>query len=290
MKLSKALFSLVAAAALMAARAPVYPVPDAIVPDFTTKTGQEFTARPGDVVLRARVVRTEKSYLDDPVHVELARFSDDLEKGAVLTSVVANDETKKIVGSNAEVYYCGDDIKARSNFMAVMLGDMGSKFENIVRFCFIDDDTDGRLDHYFLAGSKDPVFLKQREIEPFAFHTQTLVLENEADEVRLRYRKFEKRTTEMHFQLEITRNGEPLVFEYIITPSHLAVKDQYYYRMVTDPQRIPYPVNFYDILGANVGIRSVTADGDATMIINRNFDQTLIKPYSPQTNYIFIYI
>lgn len=275
---------------LVAARAPVMPLPDALLPNQDVALRTAFVAKPGDVVLRARIVRTEKTYLDAAAKVAIDRFSDEMNVGDVLTTVLANDRTKKVVGSSAAVYYCGDDIKARSSFMAVFMGDLGSKFENIVRFCFIDEDKDGKFEHYFLAGAKDPTLLAMRAIDPVAFHKDELVQENEADEIRLRYRKFETRTTEMHFQLEITRNGKPFTFEYIMTPRHMAVRDQFYYRLVTDPQKIPYPMHFPDILGADIGVRSVTPDGEATIVVNRNFEPTLLKPYLPQVNYIFIYI
>lgn len=274
---------------LIGARAPVMPLPDALIPDPSARVGAPFMAKPGDIVLRAKIVRTEKTYLDGPFHADIARFSDDMEAGAVLTTVLANNDTKKIVGSNAQAYYCGDDIKARSSLMAGIMGDLGSKFENIVRFCFIDDDNDLKFDHYFLAGSKDPAFLAMRAIEPLPFHMDRLVHENEADEIRLRYRKFETRTTEIHFELEIVRNGKPFPFQYIITPTHMG-RDEQYYRLATDPAKIPYPMYFKDILGASLGVRAVTKDGEATLIVNRNFAPSLLKPYMPQVQYIYIYI
>lgn len=277
------------ALALGAARAPVVVLPDTLVPDSSVTIGTRVSAKPGDVVLRAKIARTEKTYLDVPVHAEIARFAADIPAGAVLTTVLANDRTRSIVGSQADIYYCGDDMKARSSFMAGLMGDMGSKFENIVRFCFVDDDKDGRFDHYFLAGAKDPLFLKEQPVGPLAYRVQHLVQENAADEIRLKYRKFDTTTSKISLELEIIRNGAALPFEYIITPTHTGRNEQYY-RMASNPAKVPYPVVFEDVLGADIIIDSVQADGAAQFFVQRNFAPSLFRPYSPSVQYIFIYI
>jgi hypothetical protein len=263
------------ALALGAARAPVVVLPDTLVPDRSVTIGTKVSAKPGDVVLRAKIARTEKTYLDVPVHAEIARFAADIPAGAVLTTVLANDRTRSIVGSQADIYYCGDDMKARSSFMAGLMGDMGSKFENIVRFCFVDDDKDGRFDHYFLAGAKDPLFLKEQPVGPLPYRVEHLVQENAADEIRLKYRKFDTTTSKISLELEITRNGAALPFEYIITPTHTGRNEQYY-RMASNPAKVPYPVVFEDVLGADIIIDRCNPTE------RRNFSCSAISPLAVQ--------
>jgi hypothetical protein len=179
------------------------------------------------------------------------------------------------VGSQADIYYCGDDMKARSSFMAGLMGDMGSKFENIVRFCFVDDDKDGRFDHYFLAGAKDPLFLKEQPVGPLPYRVEHLVQENAADEIRLKYRKFDTTTSKISLELEITRNGAALPFEYIITPTHTGRNEQYY-RMASNPAKVPYPVVFEDVLGADIIIDRCNPTE------RRNFSCSAISPLAVQ--------
>lgn len=289
MRRFRLLFLSAAAFVLIGARASVVPLPDVLLPDHSVEMSTIRTVQPGDVILRADILRAEMTSLEKPVQVEIDKFKENISNEMILTTVIANDKTKKIVKSQADLYYCADDIRARSSFMSWFMGDIGSKFENIVRFCFIDNDNDFKFDHYFLAGAKDPALLQQREIDPLPYHIERLVHEDVGDEIRLRYRKFDRETAKVHLELEITRNGKPFTFQYIVSPNHTGRNEQYY-RLNTNPRKIPYPMHFMDILGADVGIRSVSSDGAAEVIINKNFEPSFIKPYIPEVRYIFVYI
>lgn len=275
---------------LGAARISVEPLPQTIVPVAAAKLNQTITVREGDVVLRAKIYDTEIVTLNAPVSVSIAKFSHDLESGARLDPVLVPDKTAQVAGSDSRIY-CGENQRTRSKFMDAMLGDWFSKYETIVRFCFVDTDNDAKLDQVFLAGAKDKADQKTVSIPPTPYATRFLSAEREASTLELRVHKIKARKDgdRIEFKLFLTRNGENELFDFILTVKDEKV-EKTYPSFETNPKKLAYPVYFPDILGAEVGISRVNAKaGEADISVKRRFNIQMFKPIKVQVNYVFIY-
>lgn len=274
---------------LTAARTSVAPLPETLAPaPGEHKPGETFTAKAGDVILKGKILDTEVVTLEAPISVSIAKFSQDIPAGTKLDPVLAPPRTERLTGTSGR-YYCGEDQQARSKFMAAMIGDFGSKFETVVRFCFVDSDEDSKLDQVFLAGAKDAEFQKSLPIEPTAFRREYLQPDDEQGEVTLTLHKFKPQSNRVQFMLKVHRNGTEQYFTYIAT-----VKDdkmaQTYPRIESNPKKYPYPSTFTDILGASVSMLRVDAEkGEADLRINRPFRMQLFKPVSVTVTYVYIY-
>lgn len=268
----------------------IYPMPETLMPDPETKLRQPFAARPGAVLMRARITQTERAFLDDPVEVKVDKFTDTIPVGGELTPVIAPETTDKVMGGNGK-YYCGENMRGRSALRSMLIGGIGAKFEAIVRFCFIDADRDGKFERYFLAGAKDKTMQAPIEITPVRYHSDFLSQLNPGDIVQVKYRKFNPKNQKIELELEVMRAGKKAPFDYILwSKPGIDALAREVPRMTTNPAKIPYPVVFTDILGASIAVQSVTPDGEATFSITRNFRKTLFRPVSIQVNYIYIYI
>lgn len=274
---------------LTAARTSVAPLPETIAPATAAHpVGEAFVAKPGDVILRGKILDTEVVTLEAPVSVSIAKFSQDIPAGTRLDPVLAPPKTESLTGTSGR-YYCGEDQQARSKFMAAMIGDLGSKFETVVRFCFVDSDNDNQLDQVFLAGAKDPEFQKSLQIAPTPFKRKYLQLDDEQGEVTLVLHKFKPKTNRVQFMLKLYRKGAEETFSYIgvVKGDKIA---QVYPRFETNPAKIPYPSSFTDILGASISTLRVDAvKEEAEIRINRPFKMQLFKPVSITVTYVYVY-
>ena len=277
---------------LTAGRLEVFPLPDTVVPaDQTVPVGKEFSAKPGDVVLRGHVVRTKQVTTSDPVTVSIAKFTDSLPAGTELTPIVVTPQKSGPL-SGGGLYYCGKDQRARSKLMGELVGDIGSKFENTVRFCFVDSDEDGRLEKVFLGGAKDAEFQTPVAIAPVAYSERFLVPRKEEDEIRLIYKKFNPETRRITLQLELVRDGKEEYFDFILSAGRSGGKPSEVYKDIrTNPKKIDYPVVFTDVLGSEVAIHSVDASsGEAKFAIRQNFALGLFRPVAIQHQTIYVYV
>lgn len=277
---------------LVAARTSVAPMPETLVgmpPDFPIN--ESITVKEGDVVLRAKVFDTEVVTLSEPVSVAIAKFSHDIEAGAKLDPVIVSQQTEGLTGTSGRIY-CGENQRTRSKFAEAMIGDMFSKYEATVRFCFVDTDGDRKLDRVFLAGAKDKADQAAIDIAPVAFDQRLFQEDDEAGVLELRvHRLIRKRreTDKIEFKLHLMKNGQELVFDYLLASGSGSVK-QTYPLMRTDPKKVPYPSYFNNVLGAGVGVEAVDAEkGEAQIKITRNFPMQLFKPVSIQYTYVYIY-
>lgn len=286
---ARALLLLPAAILLVAARTTVTPLPETIIGTSTDHAiGETFVARPGDVILRAKVFDTEVVTLDAPVSVSIAKFAQDIEPGTQLEPVLASKTTRNLTGSSGR-YYCGENLRSRSKFAEAMIGDWFSKFAAEVRFCFVDTDNDKKLDHVFLAGAKDKEFQGAWEIEPTAYSSKFIQPDDEAGELVLKLHKFKESSNKVQFIFELTRNGEVRSFDYIATVKKGVLK-RTYPRIETNPKKVDYPMVFPDLLGARVLVQDIDpAAGTATVAVQRGIPAQLFKPVVVQVQYIYIY-
>lgn len=166
----------------------VVPLPETLLPDGKRAIGQPFDAMPGDLLLSGRIVRTEAAIAEGTAKVAVDRFTDTIGVGDELTSVLVSSGMAATLGTDR--MYCGRDQRSRSSFASMMIGELGSKFKEIVRFCFLDLDRDGKFDQYLLAGAKDKLLQAPKPLDPLAYRVDRLTAMHPNDEVRVRYRKY----------------------------------------------------------------------------------------------------
>jgi hypothetical protein len=277
---------------LVAARTSVAPLPETMI---GTKTdlpmNQIVTVKPGDVVLRAKVYDTEVVTLSEPVSVAIAKFSQEIPAGTRLDPVLVSEKTTKLTGSGGRIY-CGEDQRTRSKFGELMIGDWFSKYETVVRFCFIDSNADKKLDKVFLAGAKDKADQPAIDITPVAFERRMFQADDDAGVLELRVHRLIAKSNEpdkIEFKLHLLKNGNEQTFDYIRTVTK-GVPDSTYPIMRTNPKKVPYPSYFNDILGGGVGVMAVDATkGEAQIKVHSNFKMQLFKPISIVYNYVYVY-
>ncbi len=274
---------------LTAARTTVSPLPETMAgTDAGHRIGETFVAHKGDVILRAKIYDTEVITLEAPVSVGIDRFAQEIPAGTRLQPVLAMGNTQELTGTSGR-YYCGEDLRSRSKFGEAMIGDWFSKFEAIVKFCFVDRDGDGKLDRVFLAGAKDAADQGARPIEPTGYSRQVLEPDDEAGEIELRVHKFSLKSNKVQFMLTLNKDGESRLFSYIVTVKN-GKPQQTYPRFETNPKKVPYPAYFNDILGAGIGVMRVdAAKEEVELKVTRNFPLQPFRPVTVQVQYIYIY-
>ncbi len=286
---AKALQLVPAVLMLVAARTSVSPLPETMIAiDSGHPLGHSFVARKGDVVLRAKIYDTEVVTLDSPIAVTIAKFNDQIVAGTKLDPVLAPEKTEQLTGTGGR-FYCGQNQRTRSGFAEAMIGDMFSKYETQVRFCFVDSDADGKLDKVFLSGAKDKVDQGARDIEPTPYTTKRIQPDDEAGLIELRVEKFHPKSNQVTFKLYQVRNGKDLAFSYILTiPNGLPVNT--YPTFKTNPKKVPYPAYFNNVLGGSIGVLRVDAlKEEAEIKVSRNFRMQLFKPINIVYQTIYIY-
>ena len=278
--------------ALVAAKMSVGPMPETMVGVETDiPRGETVTVKEGDVILRAKVYDTEVVTLKEPVSVSLAKFSQEIPAGTKLDPVIVSRRTNELTGTDGRIY-CGENQRTRSQFAEAMIGDLFSKYETNVRFCFVDTDNDKRLDKVFLAGAKSKDEQAAVAIEPIAFERRLFQADDEACVLELRVKRFIKKRKygdKVEFELVLMKNGERRVFDYIMTINAGEV-DKTYPFFKTNPKKVAYPSYFNDVLGAGIGVMGVDAEkGEAQIKVNRNFALQLFKPVSIEVVYVYVY-
>lgn len=279
-------------ALLVAARTSVAPMPETMLGTTADVPMNEvITVKPGDVVLRAKVYDTEVATLSEPVSVGIAKFAQEIPAGTRLDPVLVSEKTTKLTGSGGRIY-CGENQRTRSKFGEAMIGDWFSKYETIVRFCFIDSDADKKLDKVFLAGAKAKEDQLAVDITPVGFERRLFQTDDDAGVLELRVHRLITKKNEpdkIEFKLHLMKNGAEQGFDYIRTVDKALPKSTYPV-VRTNPKKVPYPSYFNDILGGGVGVMAVDATkGEAQIKVHSNFKMQLFKPVSIVYNYVYVY-
>lgn len=246
---------------------------------------EAFVIKPGDTLITGKVVQSLVVRLDAPVTASVDRFARDFAAGEELTPVLL----KQTKHGKVNLIFCGPDQRAIGKFTELMIGDWFSKFEAVVRFCFIDEDGDGRFEAYLLGGAKDPAMQVAFPITPVAYNSQELVPRNEADNLSMVYRKFVPEEQKLIFDIRMTIDGKPVQFDMVRTLQGAALHTTYPV-LRTNPRKMPYPYWFTNVAGAQIGILKVDGAGTAEVSVDRNFEKTLVKPISIQTQIIYVYV
>lgn len=277
---------------LVAARTSVAPLPETMVgTKLDLPMNEVVTVKPGDVVLRAKVYDTEVVTITEPVSVGIAKFTHDIAAGTRLDPVLVSEKTEQLTGSGGRIY-CGENQRTRSKFGEAMIGDWFSKYEAIVRFCFIDSNDDKKLDKVFLAGAKAKEDQIATNITPVAFERRVFQPDDEAGVLELRVHRLIAKKSEpdkIEFKLHLLKNGTEQAFDLIRTVEKGTVQSTYP-TIRTNPKKVPYPSYFNDVLGGGVGVMAVDADkGEAQIKVHSNFGLKLFKPISITYNYVYVY-
>jgi hypothetical protein len=271
---------------LMAARQEAAPLPDFLVPELSAQPLRKaFDAKPGDELLRGRIVRAAVVHIAAPAKVSLDRFSQSFEGHESLTPVMLRADRKGAI----RMIFCGTDQRAISKLAGALIGDIGSKFEQTVRFCFQDEDKDGKFESFVLGGAKDPKFQTPVAIEPVPYSLAEMVPYAGESELVLRYRKFDPESRKIILELKMRVDGKDQAFDFIRTMPNGTMQTDYP-TVKTNPNKIPYPMHFPNIAGAEIGINGVDANGVASMQVNRPFAASLIKPVEIRTQVIYVYV
>jgi hypothetical protein len=288
-RLSRRLAAVPLLVLLTAARTSVTPLPETLIGAPTEHAlGESFVAHKGDVVLRAKVYDTEVVTLDAPVSVAIAKFAQDIAAGTRLDPVLVPPKTTSLTGAKGRIY-CGENQRTRSKFAEAMIGDMFSKYESVVRFCFVDSDDDDKLDRVFLAGAKDKADQAAVPIAPVGYTSRMFQPDDEGGELELRVHRFLPTTNKVQFKLVLTRNGEQRPFDYILTVRGGKPRETYP-TFDTNPGKQPYPAYFNDLLGAGLGVmKADPVNGEVELKVHRNFPPQLFKPVQIQVQYVYIY-
>lgn len=266
----------------------LYTIPETVVADLSQPLGP-FDAKPGDVLLRGRILRTERAFVLGPVRVSIDKFEDALAEGDELTPVFAPIALKARLGGDG-FYYCGRDQRGRSGLAAALLGGIGQRFEAIVRFCFIDTDHDHKLDQVFLAGAKEAELQKPVKIEPVAFRRDSNVQVDPRDEVVVRYRKHARGSNEIQVQVEVSHAGKLDKFDVINYGRFDATRlTTLLPRLEADPRDQPFPSYFTGLLGGALKVNGAESDGAAHFVRLRRMGPVLFRPIQIRVNYIYIY-
>lgn len=279
-------------ALLVAARTSVAPLPETMIGTKTDMPMNEVvTVKEGDVVLRANVYDTEVVTLSEPVSVGIAKFAQEIPAGTRLDPVLVSEKTEKLTGSGGRIY-CGENQRTRSKFGEAMIGDWFSKYETVVRFCFIDSNADKKLDKVFLAGAKAKEDQLAVEITPVGFERRLFQADDDAGVLELRVHRLIAKKNEpdkIEFKLHLMKNGVEQTFDFIRTVEK-GVAESTYPIVRTNPKKVPYPSYFNDILGGGVGVMAVdAAKGEAQIKVHSNFKMQLFKPVSIVYNYVYVY-
>jgi hypothetical protein len=278
---------------LVAARTSVNLIPETLVGvEADVPLGEIVTVKEGTTVLRAKLFETEIATLKEPVSVSLAKFSQDLPAGTKLDPVVVSRKTQSLTGTSGFIY-CGENQRNRSKLSEALIGSFLSKYSAVVRFCFTDSDSDGRLDRVFLAGAKSKEDQLAVEIEPVAFESRSFAMDDEARILELRVDRFVRkrdRSDKIEFRFRLTKGEDSYGFSYLAS-SNGGPLEQTPFTMISNPRKNPYPSSLrQELMGADVEIISVDAEkGEAQIRVNRNFTKRLAKPVTIQTEYVTIY-
>lgn len=277
---------------LIAARTSVAPMPETMVGvDTDIERGVTVNVKEGDVILRAKVFATEIATLKEPVSVAIAKFSQDIAADTPLDPVVVSRKTESLTGTSGFIY-CGENQRTRSKFAEAMIGDFLSKYETIVRFCFVDTDNDAKLDRVFLAGAKDKADQQAVEIEPVAFERRKFTMDDDARTLEIRVNRLIKkrgRADKIEFKIHLFDDETDYGFSYIASTNGGPIEENYPL-IKTNPRKVPYPSEFPNIMGAGITILDVDAEkGEAQIRVKRNFTTRFIKPVTIQYNYVYIY-
>ena len=289
----RALAVLPVASLLMAAKMSVGPLPETMIGVEVegVPMREKIVVREGDVILRAKIFDTEVVTVDEDVSVAIAKFSHDIPAGTRLDAVLVDKRTEGLTGTSGRIY-CGENQRTRSQFMEAMIGDWFSKYETVVRFCFVDTDNDKKLDQVFLAGAKDKADQGAVAIEPVAFTRRMFQEDDDAGLLELRVERLirkKKEVDKIEFKLHLTRGEMKQGFSYIMTVENGAAR-QTYPTMMTNPRKVAYPSYFNNIMGAAIGVHSVDAEaGTAEVEVINRFPMQLFKPITIQVNYVYIY-
>jgi hypothetical protein len=249
---------------LQAARQIVLPL------ETNPPAGTEFKVKVGETILASRFMDWNMARLDAPVSVSIDRFSQTVGPDLDLEGFGATRGSQERTGLNARNYYCADKVKAHSGLSYQLLSSVTSNVEQFVRFCFVDENDDGRLDHIFLLGAKSRELQVAHAIEPVAFHTLALQPDKKDTELHLILKRLDPASRNILLYQRPRRNGKepwlgPFSLWSVATGTEYRQEDKVNVRYPPNG-----PVTLKNIMGYDLTVKSVDpATGEVTFICDR---------------------
>lgn len=274
---------------LTGAATAVNPVPQTMVPASTDHPiGEEFTARKGDVVMRAKVVETESADLTVPVSVTIGKFEETFPAGTKLRAATAAEAAEKLFGI-AGNFYCGESRAARPAVIDMAIVRWLSKYDKDVRFCFFDSDADNKFDKVVLAGTKNKEEQRAVSIEPADYRKHAAPEDTSVGSIELRVAKISKNNGKVSLNVMFELGDKLQGYSYLITKRD--GEDRYtYWEEKTDPKKAPYPTKLR-ILGGEIEIVRVDpANEEMAVRIIKDFDQQTFRPYTIEQRPTYYFI
>ena len=258
------------------------------------QSGVPITVKVGETVMTAKVFDLDRATISAPFHAKIERFEQDFDSGSDLTAYIVPLSTQKATGSSSTVYQCGKDVRVRSDLAATMVGDLFSKWETIVRFCFIDSDGDAKFDHLVLSGAKDKAFQTPIAIDPLPYATARITPDQNGGELRVVLKRVDPFSGKVDLDVEFWKGKTKQSFDYILCGVYRGGRFQppvkCWTRFYANPAKTPYPTYFNDVLGGALKVASVDqAKGEAQFVVTKPIGPVLFKPFVQTVQYIYIY-
>lgn len=182
----RAIACLIMIGLLTAARLPLLGTRPLIVPiNENPALNTDFEVKVGEAIVAGRFMDWSQSRLDTSTTVSVDRFSQNVYSNTPLKKFGATIQSVKRTGLKSDWYYCGPEIRTQSELKYQLFGSVFGNVENLVRFCFSDENSDNRFDHVFLGGAKAPALQVARAIDPIPFHLLGLQPDEDRRELRL---------------------------------------------------------------------------------------------------------
>lgn len=232
--------------------------------------GTEFKVKAGETILASRFMNWNLARLDAPVSVAVDRFSQMIGPDIDLEGFGATPDSRERMGLNAQRYYCADKVKAHDSLSYQLIGSITSNVEQFIRFCFADENSDGRFDHVFLLGAKSRELQSAREIDPVAFHALDLQPDKKGTEFHLILKRIEPGRNNILLYQRPRRNGkEPWMGP--VTLWNVATGEKYSQNDKVNVRYSPSgPVKLPNIMGYDLTVKEFDPmTGEVTFICDR---------------------
>jgi hypothetical protein len=137
--------------------------------------GTERVLQPGDTLFSARTGFLLAATLDQDMTLAIAGKDATLPKGTILVRSFAGGGDIRTLPKGRSIY-CADPQydagRGIASLLTLGLSNLGTRLSKTTQFCFVDTDSDKRLDRAFLVGTKRPEDRVTVEVQPTGYTAQ----------------------------------------------------------------------------------------------------------------------
>ena len=137
--------------------------------------GTERVLQPGDTLFSARTGFLMAATLDQEMSLAIAGKDATLPKGTILLRSFAGGGDIRTLPKGRSIYCADPQYDAGRGIAALLtlgLSNLGTRLSKTTQFCFVDSDSDKRLDRAFLVGTKRPEDRVTVEVQPTDYTAQ----------------------------------------------------------------------------------------------------------------------